>query len=152
MKLSNFDGHESFTKAAFQPDRDNSQHIHKVNASTGQVVWSLSIVALDRTTGAIIWSASVGPGSEQGGIEWGTSNDGRRIFFTESNMNRQTYTLPNGQAINYSSFGAIDATDGRILWQVAEPHGGQANRKAAGEQGQPPARHLSQDLQSVGAG
>jgi polyvinyl alcohol dehydrogenase (cytochrome) len=81
---------------------------------------------LDQATGSIIWSASVGPGSTLGGIEWGTANDGQRIFFTETDQDHVAYQLPNGQTINYSSFGALDAATGHILWQVPEPHGGQA--------------------------
>ncbi len=81
---------------------------------------------LDALTGEIIWSASVGPGSTLGGIEWGTATDGERIFFAETNMDRVPYQLPDGRTIDYSSFGALDAATGRLLWQVPEPHGGMA--------------------------
>jgi polyvinyl alcohol dehydrogenase (cytochrome) len=81
---------------------------------------------LDAATSAIIWSASVGPGSTQGGIQWGTATDGQRIFFTESNNARLTQRLPNGQSINFSSFGALDVATGQVLWQVPEPRGAQS--------------------------
>ncbi|MEO3927025.1 PQQ-binding-like beta-propeller repeat protein [Micromonosporaceae bacterium B7E4] len=81
---------------------------------------------LDALTGEIIWSASVGPGSVLGGIEWGTANDGERIFFAETNNDREPYQLPDGQTIDYSSFGALDVATGEIVWQVPEPHGGLA--------------------------
>ncbi|MFC6023303.1 PQQ-binding-like beta-propeller repeat protein [Plantactinospora solaniradicis] len=81
---------------------------------------------LDAATGEIIWSASVGPGSVLGGIEWGTANDGERIFFAETDYDREPYELPNGETIDYSSFGALDAATGEIVWQVPEPHGGLA--------------------------
>ncbi|MGC9666071.1 PQQ-binding-like beta-propeller repeat protein [Planosporangium sp. 12N6] len=81
---------------------------------------------LDATTGAVLWSAAAGPGSALGGIEWGSASDGRRIFFTETNYDRLPYRLPDGQTIDYSSFGALDVATGRVLWQVPEPHGGMA--------------------------
>jgi polyvinyl alcohol dehydrogenase (cytochrome) len=79
---------------------------------------------LDAATGEVLWSAAAGPGSALGGIEWGTATDGRRIYFTETNWDRVPYQMPNGETINYSSFGALDAATGRILWQVPEPHQG----------------------------
>lgn len=117
------------------PDHDTGDGTHLFdlpgpNGTTRRAVFagqkSGETWMLDAATGAIIWSASVGPGSVQGGIEWGTSNDGSRIFFTSSNMDGQPHTLPNGQTINYSSFGALDAATGRILWQVPEPRQGRA--------------------------
>ncbi|WP_432995350.1 cellulose binding domain-containing protein [Dactylosporangium sp. CA-233914] len=59
-------------------------------------------------------------------MQWGTATDGRRVFFTESDADGVQYTLPNGQRIAYSSFGALDAATGRVLWQVPEPHGGRS--------------------------
>ncbi len=81
---------------------------------------------LDAATGAIIWSASVGPGSTQGGIQWGTANDGQRIYFTSSNAGNLPHQLPNGQTITYSSFGALDVATGRVIWQIPEPRGGRS--------------------------
>lgn len=79
---------------------------------------------LDAATGEVLWSAAAGPGSALGGIEWGTATDGGRIYFTETNWDRVPYQLPGGETINYSSFGALDATTGEILWQIPEPHQG----------------------------
>lgn len=78
---------------------------------------------LDATTGAVIWSAALGPGSFVGGIQYGSANDGRRIYFVETNGDRKPYTLPDGRTIDYSSFGALDAATGRVLWQIPEPMG-----------------------------
>lgn len=82
---------------------------------------------LDAHSGAILWSATVGPGGVLGGIEWGTASDGQRIYFTESDYNALPYTLPNGQTITSSSFGALDPNTGKTLWQVPAPHGGLAH-------------------------
>jgi polyvinyl alcohol dehydrogenase (cytochrome) len=81
---------------------------------------------LDARTGEVIWSAAVGPGGFVGGIQWGTASDGKRIYFTESDSEGSEYQLPDGRTITSSSFGALDIATGRILWQVAEPNGGQA--------------------------
>jgi polyvinyl alcohol dehydrogenase (cytochrome) len=117
------------------PDHDTSDGTHlftlpgpdgRPRRAVGAGQKSGEFWMLDEATGSIIWGASVGPGSTLGGIEWGTANDGQRIFFTETDQDRVGYQLPNGQTINYSSFGALDAATGRILWQVPEPHGGQA--------------------------
>lgn len=78
---------------------------------------------LDAATGRVLWSAVVGPGAAYGGIQWGTATDGKRIYFTSTNYDRQPHQLPSGQTINHSSFGALDPATGRVLWQVPEPHG-----------------------------
>ncbi|MFJ8582592.1 PQQ-binding-like beta-propeller repeat protein [Micromonospora sp. NPDC093277] len=117
------------------PDHDTGEGTHLFdlpgpNGTTRRAVMagqkSGDVWMLDAATGEIIWGTSVGPGSTQGGIEWGTANDGQRIFFTESNAGNESHRLPNGQTINYSSFGALDARTGQILWQVPEPHGGRS--------------------------
>lgn len=79
---------------------------------------------LDAATGNVVWKTWVGPADHWGGIQWGTANDGQRIYFQESDHGRTPYTLPDGRTIDYSSFGALDPATGRILWQVPDPHGG----------------------------
>lgn len=117
------------------PDHDTGDgtHLYTITGANGQTRRAVGagqksgeFWMLDAATGAIIWSASVGPGSTQGGIQWGTATDGQRVFFTESNNAKSTYQLPNGQSINYSSFGALDVATGRVLWQVPEPRGAQS--------------------------
>lgn len=117
------------------PDHDTSDgtHLYTIPGPDGQPRRAVGagqksgeFWMLDAETGEIIWSASVGPGSTLGGIEWGTATDGKRIFFAENNGDRAAYQLPDGQTIDYASFGALDAATGKILWQVPEPHGGQS--------------------------
>ncbi len=79
---------------------------------------------LDAATGEVLWSASVGPGGINGGIQWGTATDGRRIYVAEANFERLTHTLPDGQTITSGSFAALDAATGAILWQVPDPTDG----------------------------
>jgi polyvinyl alcohol dehydrogenase (cytochrome) len=79
---------------------------------------------LDARTGDILWSAVVGPGGINGGIQWGTATDGRRIYVAEANFESLPHTLPDGQTITSGSFAALDAATGAILWQVPDPTGG----------------------------
>lgn len=79
---------------------------------------------LDAHTGEILWSAVVGPGGINGGIQWGTATDGRRIYVAEANFERLPHTLPDGQTITSGSFAALDAATGVILWQVPDPSDG----------------------------
>jgi polyvinyl alcohol dehydrogenase (cytochrome) len=79
---------------------------------------------LDARTGDVLWSASVGPGGINGGIQWGTATDGRRVYVAEANFERIPHTLPDGQTITSGSFAALDAATGAILWQVPDPSDG----------------------------
>jgi polyvinyl alcohol dehydrogenase (cytochrome) len=117
------------------PDHDTSDgtHLYTIPGPDGQSRRAVGagqksgeFWMLDAATGEIIWSASVGPGSVLGGIEWGTANDGERIFFAETNGDGAPYQLPSGETIDHSSFGALDAATGQLLWQVPEPRGGLA--------------------------
>jgi len=100
----------------------------------------------DAKTGALIWNTLVGPGGDQGGFEWGTAYDGRRIYGSLTNQilwqtaDPQTETLPtplgtvgvwdlgpvsvaNGvvfvssMAKSGHQMFALDAATGQILWQ-----------------------------------
>ena len=48
--------------------------------------------ALDPATGKEIWATQAGPGGVLGGIEWGTSSDGERIYAAITNGSHKTYT------------------------------------------------------------
>jgi polyvinyl alcohol dehydrogenase (cytochrome) len=83
--------------------------------------------ALDPATGKEIWATQAGPGGVLGGIEWGTSADGERIYAAITNGSHKTYTYTtyDGQK-NTTSGGlwtALDAATGKILWQTADPQG-----------------------------
>ncbi len=84
--------------------------------------------ALDPDSGKLIWETKVGPGGPTGGIEYGSAVDGTRVYVSEGNTKQVgheagTYTLPDGQTINYGSYAALDAATGKILWQVPDPAG-----------------------------
>ncbi len=79
--------------------------------------------ALDARTGALVWDTLVGAGGGEGGIQWGTAFDGRRIYVPISDADGVPYTLTSGQTDDAGSWSALDPATGRILWQVADPSG-----------------------------
>ena len=81
---------------------------------------------LDAKTGEFIWDSLLGPGGDQGGMEWGTAFDGTRIYASITNHHHIPYRLTqNGVLSNTTvtggSWAALDPITGRILWQTADP-------------------------------
>ena len=74
---------------------------------------------LDAATGQLLWSRLVGPGSDPGGIQWGTAVDGHRIYAAIGHNTGQPYALPSGEVITGGSWAALDTRTGRILWRFA---------------------------------
>jgi len=83
-------------------------------------------VVLDARTGAFVWNTLIGPGGDQGGMEWGTAYDGERIYASITNHHHLPYKLTEGGALSNTtvtggSWSALDPTTGEILWQTADP-------------------------------
>jgi polyvinyl alcohol dehydrogenase (cytochrome) len=83
-------------------------------------------ILLDARTGAFIWSRLIGPGGDQGGMEWGTATDGGRIYVSITNHHHIPYRLTaNGVLTNTTvtggSWAALDPRTGHIVWQTADP-------------------------------
>jgi polyvinyl alcohol dehydrogenase (cytochrome) len=78
--------------------------------------------ALNPNTGQTVWSTKVGPGTELGGIEWGSATDGNRVYVAESDLYGVPYTV-NGQTITGGSWAALNAATGAIEWQTPDPQG-----------------------------
>ena len=103
--------------------RDVDAHWHDfvgVGAKSG--VYTL----LDAKTGRFIWNTLLGPGGDQGGMEWGTAFDGERIYASITNQHHIAYQLTqNGvltnETVTGGSWTALDAKTGTILWQTADP-------------------------------
>jgi polyvinyl alcohol dehydrogenase (cytochrome) len=81
---------------------------------------------LDAKTGAFIWSSLIGPGGDQGGMEWGTAFDGERIYASITNQHHIPYKLTDNGVISNTtvtggSWAALDPATGKILWQTADP-------------------------------
>jgi polyvinyl alcohol dehydrogenase (cytochrome) len=81
---------------------------------------------LDARTGKFIWNTLIGPGGDQGGMEWGTAFDGDRIYASITNHHHIPYQLTqNGvltnETVTGGSWAALDPKTGTILWQTADP-------------------------------
>lgn len=77
--------------------------------------------ALDPDTGAVVWNTQVDTGGVAGGMMWGSSYDGRRIYTSSANSQRQPWTLPDGTTTNSGIWSALDPATGKILWQTPNP-------------------------------
>jgi polyvinyl alcohol dehydrogenase (cytochrome) len=98
------------------------RHVVGIAAKSG--VYTL----FDAKTGTPIWSTLVGPGGDQGGVEWGTAFDGSRIYVPITNQHHTPYKLTQngvldagGPTITGGSWAALDPITGKILWQTADP-------------------------------
>src|SRR5262249_39500249 len=77
-------------------------------------------------TGKFVWSTLIGPGGDQGGMEWGTAYDGERIYASITNHHHIPYRLTQngiltGETTTGGSWAALDPKSGKILWQTADP-------------------------------
>ncbi len=83
--------------------------------------------ALDPATGKVAWETNVGPGSQLGGMMWGSATDGRRIYVSIGNASHTPVPslAPNGdrQIIEGGFWAALDAATGAILWRTPDPQG-----------------------------
>jgi polyvinyl alcohol dehydrogenase (cytochrome) len=126
-------GNASACPSAVGPDYDFGQGAMLIkNTKAGDVLaagqksgW---LWGLDPSTGAIKWSYLAGPGGTLGGLEWGSSNDGSRIYYAVANPNGTPFTLTNPAPGSPSStsaglWGAVDAATGTPVWEQADPNG-----------------------------
>lgn len=81
--------------------------------------------AFDPASGRLIWATQAGPGGVLGGIEWGPSTDGNRIYAAITNGSHKTYTYTTYDGQKKTTTGglwtALDAATGKIVWQTAAP-------------------------------
>jgi len=77
----------------------------------------------DARTGELLWSTLLGPGSDPGGIQWGTAYDEKRIYAAIGHNTREPYALLSGEVVTGGSWAALDPSTGRVLWQTADPQG-----------------------------
>ncbi len=109
------------------PDFDFAQGAMLIPTSRGNVLVAGQKSGLfwgvDPLTGKVIWSSLAGPGGSEGGMQWGSATDGKRIYFANANSDHQSWTMLNGQTITGGFWGAIDPLTGEILWETADPNG-----------------------------
>jgi polyvinyl alcohol dehydrogenase (cytochrome) len=102
--------------ASDERDEKNRREILGIGSKSG-IYW-----ALNPDDGGVIWKTLVGPGSELGGIEWGTATDGKRIYVPIANWRGYSYSLqPSGTQASAGSWAALDPATGNFLWQTAKP-------------------------------
>jgi polyvinyl alcohol dehydrogenase (cytochrome) len=82
-------------------------------------------VVLDARTGKFIWNTLIGPGGDQGGMEWGTAFDGDRIYASITNHHHIPYQLTElgfltDRTSTGGSWAALDPETGKIIWQTAD--------------------------------
>ncbi|HTJ56413.1 MAG TPA: PQQ-binding-like beta-propeller repeat protein [Devosiaceae bacterium] len=81
--------------------------------------------ALEPATGKLIWATQAGPGGVLGGIEWGTSTDGERVYAAITNGSHKTYTYTTYDGQKKTTTGglwtALDAATGKFVWQTGAP-------------------------------
>ena len=78
--------------------------------------------AFNPDNGNVIWKVQAAPGGVGGGLEWGSSTDGKSIFFASANTLHRAWVV-NGATITSGNWGALDAATGAILWQTPDPSG-----------------------------
>ena len=97
----------------------------KVNGKTVVGIGQKSGIywAFNPTSGSVVWSRLVGPGTGEGGIQWGTAYDGSRIYVPIADPPQYSlpYTLANGESDTGGSWAALDPATGNFDWQVATP-------------------------------
>jgi polyvinyl alcohol dehydrogenase (cytochrome) len=86
--------------------------------------------AVNPANGKVVWQTTAGPAGDggNGGIEYGTATDGKRIYVAEADTAHKPYTLAGsgpyaGKTITAGSWAALDPATGKILWQTPDPTG-----------------------------
>ena len=84
-----------------------------------------------------MWKTKVGPGGTTGGSEWGSATDGDQVYVAISNSLVKKWELvkdgkKTGKFIHRGLWSALDAKDGKIIWQTPELYQAPPNSKLGG--------------------
>ena len=79
--------------------------------------------ALNPDTGKVLWMTQAVPGGVAGGLQWGSSTDGKNVYVAAANSLHQPWVV-NGVTITTAFWEALDAGTGAVVWQTADPAGG----------------------------
>jgi polyvinyl alcohol dehydrogenase (cytochrome) len=78
--------------------------------------------ALNPDNGQVVWRTRVGPGGLDGGMEWGSATDGKRVYVAIADLELRKYQLGPDYKTEHrgGSWAALDAATGAVIWQVPE--------------------------------
>jgi len=83
------------------------------------------VYSLHAENGTLLWSTRAGPGGIGGGLAWGIAVDEERVFFAVINTgNLQWRLTPSNATISNSAYGALNLSNGKIIWQIPVPREG----------------------------
>ena len=98
--------------------------------------------AFNAKTGRPAWSRQVAPGGVTGGLQWGSSTDGRTIWAAAANAGDslsggvpKVWTLMDGSTTTAGGWAAMDAKKGDLLWTRADPLGGRSEAAVSSANG-----------------
>jgi polyvinyl alcohol dehydrogenase (cytochrome) len=85
------------------------------------VFWALDPDAAGQT----VWSTLAGPAGVEGGMEFGSAMDGKRIYVEFTNFDHNPFLLTAGSQAGQTAHGgmwaALDPATGALLWQTPDP-------------------------------
>lgn len=90
-----------------------------------------------RKSGELAWVTQVAPGGVTGGLQWGSSTDGKSIFVAAANSGTTTvpgsqpWTLKNGTSVNSGGWAALKVANGAVLWTTPDPLGSRSEAPVA---------------------
>lgn len=77
-----------------------------------------NLYAICAQSGELFWATGTSPDGYEGGLIWGIAVDANAVYYTAANTYRKPWRLHNGTSISNSAFGALNLTNGTILWET----------------------------------
>ena len=93
---------------------------------------------LNRRTGDVVWRTQAAPGGVTGGLQWGSANDGDRIFVAASNSGTSAggggmpWKLKDGSTTVSGGWAALSRRTGEVLWTTKDPLGSRSEAPVSG--------------------
>jgi polyvinyl alcohol dehydrogenase (cytochrome) len=92
--------------------------------------------------GKLVWSTQAAPAGLTGGLQWGSSTDGKSIFFAAANSGLTgsgttpgVWKLKDGSTTTAGGWGSLAAATGKVQWTTAEPSGSRSEAAVSGANG-----------------
>lgn len=114
------------------PDADllqGVQSLRVIDPVTGELVDAIGA----GSKGGVYWivresdcsfirATQVGPGGVQGGLQWGSAADDKRIYAALSNWNHKNFTLINNSVACGGAWVSMDQASGNLLHMTVDPN------------------------------